>query len=280
MSTGFNDGLNESLQRPLPIGARAGLFLDDSATARPERIQGWATSPAAEESLQDISYLDRLRNLVEEKSLLKHPLYLRWQEGQLTMEELKGYAKEYYVIEKEFSRYLSAIHSRCEQPEMRKALLENLVHEEYGNVTHADLWLKFAEGMGVAPENVRSHIHSDETENLLRIFRKHAFHGSVVCGLSALYSYEKQQPKVAEKKIEGLKAFYNVREQSTVAFFEAHQYYDVRHAETEEACLSELCHDSRTQEQSLEAARETLDGLYEFLTGVERRYRPGNVGQA
>lgn len=214
----------------------------------------------------------RLEEKIQKRHLLSHSFYTRWQHGKLSREELQGYAKEYYAFESEFPRFVSAIHSRCEDVKMRQALLENLIHEEQGEENHPELWLRFAEGMGVKREEVKEHFRSDETEHLLRVLRKHSQSGNVIDGIAALYAYERQQPDVARTKIEGLQSFYNVSDENTVSFFKAHQTTDVYHAETEATLLNQLCKTPEDEDRALKAAEETLDALYEFLDGVERRY--------
>jgi pyrroloquinoline-quinone synthase len=216
----------------------------------------------------------RLEEKIQKKHMLSHSLYQRWQCGKLSHEELQGYAREYYSFEKEFPRYLSAIHSNCEDPRMRQLILENLLHEERGDENHRELWLRFAEGMGVGRSEVESHFRSDETEHLLRVFRKHAQSPNIADGLVALYAYERQQPDVARQKIDGLQTFYGVKDESTVSFFRAHQTYDVYHAETEMSCLSDLCQDEASQARALVVAEEVLNALHDFLDGIERRYMP------
>ncbi len=152
-------------------------------------------------------------------------------------------------------------------------LLENLMHEEHGPDNHPELWLRFAEGLGLEREQVKKHFHSDETEQLLRVFRKHVTSSNPIDGIAALYAYERQQPDVARQKIDGLKAFYSVTDEGTVAFFRAHQTYDVFHAETEMEILNRLCQTPEDEERALTAAQEVLDALYDFLDGVERRYQ-------
>lgn len=216
----------------------------------------------------------RLEEKIQKRHMLGHSFYLRWQSGQLSREELVGYAKEYYSFEREFPRFLSAIHSSTEDLEMRQHLLENLIHEEKGEENHPELWLRFAEGVGAPRDEVKAHFRSDETEHLLRVFRKHAFSGNPIDGLAALYAYERQQPDVARQKGDGLKAFYGIEDDATVAFFKAHQTYDVYHAETEISLLDKLCTDEASRARAIRAAEEALDALYDFLDGVERRYKP------
>lgn len=215
----------------------------------------------------------RLEEKIQQCHMLGHTFYTRWQAGQLAKEELQGYAKEYYAFEKEFPRYISALHTKCEDLEMRKALLDNLIHEEHGTENHPELWLRFAEGMGVSREDVKNHFHSDETQHLLRTFRKHAQSENMIDGLAALYAYERQQPDIARQKIDGLKCFYGVTEEETIQFFKAHQKYDVFHSETEIDLLSQLCKTEADEERAVQVAEETLKALYDFLDGVERRYK-------
>ncbi len=210
---------------------------------------------------------------IQNQHMLSHTFYTRWQAGELSRDELRGYAKEYYAFEKEFSRFVSAVHSRTSDLEMRQMLLENLIHEEQGADNHQELWLQFAEGMGAVRSDVQSHFHSDETQHLLRVFRK-LTSSDPVEGLAALYAYERQQPDVARQKIDGLHKFYDVKDDATVAFFRAHQTSDVYHAETEINLLERLCDTDEKKEKALKAASETLEALYEFLSGVERRYSP------
>src|SRR5271169_1228463 len=95
-----------------------------------------------------------LDRMVEERSLLKHPFYLEWTRGTLEPSRLRNYAKQYYRHVEAFPRYLSAIHSRCPDIATRQAILENLIEEERGAENHPELWLRFAEGLGVAREQV------------------------------------------------------------------------------------------------------------------------------
>ena len=49
------------------------------------------------------SFQSVLDATIAAKPLLSHSFYTRWQKGELSMEELRGYAKEYYSFEKEFN---------------------------------------------------------------------------------------------------------------------------------------------------------------------------------
>src|SRR6266481_4100220 len=95
-----------------------------------------------------------LDSRISERSILKHPFYQAWTAGSLSLKRLQNYAVEYYPHVAAFPRYLSAIHSRCADIATRQALLENLIEEERGAENHPELWLRFAEAIGVARERV------------------------------------------------------------------------------------------------------------------------------
>ncbi|MBI3295405.1 MAG: CADD family putative folate metabolism protein [Deltaproteobacteria bacterium] len=215
----------------------------------------------------------KLDAVIASRPLLCHDFYVRWQEGKLAKAELQGYAKEYYSFEKEFPRYISAVHTKMENADHRRALLDNLIHEEAGGENHPELWLQFAEGLGVDRAEVKGHFHSDETEFLLRTYRKFANSSNPIDGLAALYAYEKQQPEVARTKREGLKCFYGLEQPSALAFFKAHEHYDIEHSNTEGDILTQLCQDEAASERAVVVVEETTRALYEFLDGVQRRYQ-------
>lgn len=217
-------------------------------------------------------FMKSLDQAISKLPLLKHSFYVRWQDGQISLSELQGYAKEYYPFEKEFPCFVSAIHSRSDNTALRNSLLQNLIHEENGPANHRELWLQFAEGLGVSREEAEAHFRSDETENLLRTFRKASTSGNPIDGLAALYAYEAQQPEVAATKIEGLIRHYDITSDSALKFFRVHQVYDVEHSATEGKLLESLCRDEASQQRAIQVVAETCRALYEFLDGVERRY--------
>ena len=86
--------------------------------------------------------------IVARHDLLCHPFYQAWTAGKLRAEDLRRYAQEYYHHVAAFPTYLSALHSRLADGELRRSVLRNLCEEEIAGTAHSDLWLDFAEGMG------------------------------------------------------------------------------------------------------------------------------------
>ena len=46
------------------------------------------------------SLIQKIDRIIEERSLLNHPFYQTWSDGELTRDALAGYSKEYYQLVK------------------------------------------------------------------------------------------------------------------------------------------------------------------------------------
>ena len=214
--------------------------------------------------------LDRLQKRIEKKSLLEHPFYQAWQAGHLTLGDLQRYAKQYYFFEAIFPRYLSAIHSRCPDREVRQDILGNLWDEEHGENNHRAMWLDFCSGLGLDRNRVEATDVDAKTQELLDTYNEACNNGDFQQGLAAIYAYEAQVPKVASEKIRGLKDFYLSDQPEAVRFFEVHAALDEDHSDKEARAIA-----SRTDpdnEAAVEIALQgALDAWWGFLDGVEER---------
>ncbi len=216
-------------------------------------------------------YLDKIDNDIAEKHLLKHPFYLAWTRGELSREALADYARQYYHHVAAFPTYLSAVHANCDNQTTRKQLLSNLVDEEAGSPNHPELWLKFAEGLGVSDVAVRSTEKTPETKNLIDTFRSVCGDGSIAEGLAALYAYESQIPAICESKIDGLKKYYGFNNPEHYRYFTVHIVADREHSAAERSMLGAYV-DNHSFEPLRASVNRVLDALWEMLSGVCRRH--------
>jgi pyrroloquinoline-quinone synthase len=216
-------------------------------------------------------YLDLLDADIAAKHLLTHPFYLAWTRGELSKEALADYARQYYHHVAAFPTYLSAVHSRCEDQSARKQLLNNLIDEEAGSPNHPELWLQFANGLGVPYADARKSDKRPETKNLIEIFRSVCGQESTADGLAALYAYESQIPAICESKIDGLKKYYGFTDPKHYEYFSVHIEADREHSAAEQRLLG-----GYVGNQNFETVRASvnrvLDALWEMLSGVCRRH--------
>jgi len=217
------------------------------------------------------NYLDEIDNDIAAKHLLKHPFYLAWTRGQLSKEALTDYARQYYHHVAAFPAYLSSVHAKCNDQATRRQLLINLIDEEAGSPNHPELWLHFAEALGVSQPDAQNAEKLSETKNLIDTFRSVCGDGSTVEGLAALYAYESQIPPICESKIDGLKKHYGFTDPKYYQYFAVHIEADREHSAAERRML-----DAYVNEQNFESIKASmngvLDALWEMLSGVCRRH--------
>ncbi len=207
---------------------------------------------------------------IENNSLLNSKFYQAWSHGELTLDDLRVYAKQYYALETTFPRLLSRIHSACDDARIRRAILNNLNDEEgseEGAVSHPELWLQFAEGLGLTREEVQQAPLYPTTQQCIDTLFELAADPNPAVGLSALYAYESQLPAVSQSKIDGLKRFYGIQDERALQFFEVHKTADVWHSEEERAMIEVL---NLPVHEVSAAAKKSCDALLTFLDGVDQ----------
>ncbi len=217
-------------------------------------------------------FLQALDALIAERHLLQHPFYQLWNEGALTLPVLREYAKEYYLHVHRFPTYLSATHSRCTDLELRQMLLENLLEEERGPDNHPELWIRFAEALGVPREELLTHSYLPQTRLAVELLYELACRAHPAEGLAALYAYESQFPEVAAVKLEGLRRYYGITDERGLAFFTVHIEADLLHRAVLREALAKVCGTPQEQERVLEAASEAADALNFLLDGIYQTY--------
>jgi pyrroloquinoline-quinone synthase len=216
-------------------------------------------------------FLTALEERIARYDLLCHPYYKAWTAGELTRQDLREYASDYYHHVAAFPAYLSALHSRLEDGEPRRALLRNLCEEEIEGRPHSELWLDFAEGMGADRAAVRAREAMPEVKEVIAGFQQVAHEGATAEALAAFYAYESQVPRVAKEKADGLAQRYGA-DSRTCGYFKLHQFADVEHSQVWRELLSaEVSLHPEQAEAALNAAEKAAQSLWHALDGMEAR---------
>lgn len=215
--------------------------------------------------------VEAINERVARQHLLDHPFYQAWSRGELSLDALRDYATQYYHHVAAFPTYLSAVHTQTENSEIRRHILSNLMDEEAGSPNHPELWLQFAESLGLSREQVKKSAQWDATRSLIKTFRDCCGNRGTGAGLASLYAYESQIPAVSEKKIDGLKQFYGFTDPEAYEYFTVHIEADREHAAVEAEQITQLVNDAE-RPAALEAAGEVLAGLYGILSAVCERH--------
>jgi pyrroloquinoline-quinone synthase len=228
------------------------------------------------ETLSQTSFHDDVRRIVADRHLLTHPFYVAWTNGELTLEQLRGYAGQYMHQVLAEPTYLSAVHANTphfasngtSDLSTRQAILQNLVDEELGPRNHPALWKQFAASLGLSEAQLAKAVPLPATRRLIETFANICRNRPYYAGLAALHAFESQVPDIAAVKIDGLKRFYGFENPAGYEFFTVHKDADVVHAATEWELIERAADTPAKRTEVLAATQEACDALWAFLSDV------------
>jgi len=213
-----------------------------------------------------------LDDSIEQKSLLKHRFYQLWSAGSLSMDDLRGYSKEYFQLVKSVPNLVSNVLEQV-TPDLEHAYkhVNTVKHNLEEEKQHVAPWISFAESIGVPINDLYGYECSQKTKdavlNMSELTRR-----SFACGISTLYTFEKQLPEISAKKIEGLVNFYGVQKDNDRAleYFRIHQKVDIEHTKLWQNLLEST--PAPLHETILDAASKSLNCQNMILDGVCETY--------
>jgi pyrroloquinoline-quinone synthase len=209
--------------------------------------------------------------------LLCHPFYKAWAAAELTREDLREYARDYYHHVLAFPGYLAELSARLEESELRRAVLANMADENGMEGTpgepsrsHSDLWLDFVEGMG-ADRDMSAHQPLTEVSDLIEFFHQTAQQATPAEAVAAFYAYESQVPRVAQEKARGLREIYGASDK-TCGYFTLHATADIPHSNIWRQQLAKgLEANPDLADKALAAGEHAAKALWHALDGIDRR---------
>lgn len=221
-------------------------------------------------------FLSQLEERIQKYDLLCHPFYKAWAAGELSREDLRQYAEDYYHHVQAFPGYLAQLGIRLEDGDLRRAVLANMTDENGGESafgepgeSHAEMWLDFVEGMGGRRVTARRPVK--EIRDLVAWFQRIASEGTAEEALAAFYAYESQVPRIAAEKDRGLRDLYGASAK-TRNYFTLHTTADVYHSQVWRKLLEKrIGAHPEAAERALEAAEAAAKTLWTALDGIEAR---------
>jgi len=206
------------------------------------------------------SLTQKIDQIIEERSLLKHPFYQTWSDGKLTREALVGYSKEYYQLVKAVPIFMTQLMDHV--PASMHNELDFNQQEEF---SHISLWERFASGLGVSRKELTNYEGLYKTNHA--ISELHSLMSSFVSGSTAMYALEKEIPKISEIKLQGLAEFYGLTSEDVTEYFKEHMEADIRHTASWQKVIDSVSdHDQEiidAAERSLICQNILLDSCYE-----------------
>lgn len=199
--------------------------------------------------------IQRIDEMIEERSLLKHQFYQMWSAGELTRDALAGYSKEYFQLVKAIPTFMDTVisHAPAESSELTVNRQEELEHIEP--------WKRFASHLGV--HDLDQYEGLSKTKQAVQDLS--LLMDDYVGGSCAMYALEKEIPAISITKLDGLDKFYNITDSDATAYFRLHAEADVRHAATWKNIIESTESGSHldSAQKSLSAQNLLLDSCYE-----------------
>ena len=106
------------------------------------------------------SIIQKIDQIIEERSLLKHPFYEMWSDGKLEFDSLAGYSKEYFQLVKQIPKFMEPLVDSAPD-EMKDELIFNMNEE----TNHIELWRKFAGEMNISREELSNYQGLEKTND-------------------------------------------------------------------------------------------------------------------
>lgn len=196
-------------------------------------------------------------DLIASRSLLKHPFYVAWSKGELTLDHLRVYAKEYFHLVERIPGIVSRIADRVKDKELKAQINENMREEQ----EHVELWKRFGKSLGLTSQDLTSHTPSLKVQNAVRTLEQTAELG-MDDGITAMYALEAELPAIAATKKDGLCRFYGLDSEDAQIYFDEH-LKEEKHLEVWRSFRVDGVVAQAAAEASLSAQNQVLDAVCE-----------------
>jgi len=206
-----------------------------------------------------MNIIKKIDDMIEERSLLKHPFYQMWSDGKLTQESLAGYSKEYFQLVKAVPLFMTPIIEKAQD-----SVVSELISNQQEESDHIKPWINFAGELDISEDELVSYSGTSKTRKAVSDLNElmNTYEG----GACAMYAFEKEIPKISQTKLDGLKEFYGLTNDEATEYFKLHTEADIRHAaswrhifetSTDQSDLIEIA------DKSISAQNLLLDSCYE-----------------
>jgi pyrroloquinoline-quinone synthase len=201
-----------------------------------------------------------LASALEDRRLLTHPFYRRWEAGELTSSELAEYAVHYRAFEAVLPEVLATVVDELmaqAEFEVAELVARNLADELGRPEPHLALFDEFAAALPVAPVASGP---GPAARRLADTYRELA-QRSPAAAIAGLAAYETQAAGIAATKGEGLRRWYGM-DPSGTRFWDVHSSMDADHGDWAVEALALLGADV---DEVAEGARRAADAWWALL---------------
>ena len=207
-----------------------------------------------------MNIIKKIDEMIETRSLLKHPFYQMWSDGKLSQDTLAGYSKEYFQLVKAVPSFMTPIIEKAPD-----SAISELIANQQEESDHVKLWIDFAGEIGVSEGELIQYTGLTKTRKAVSDLNElmNTYEG----GACAMYAFEKEIPKISQTKLDGLAKFYGITSDEATEYFKLHTEADIRHSASWRTILEKSSTDSNNlleiADKSISAQNLLLDSCYE-----------------
>ena len=147
-------------------------------------------------------------------------------------------------------------------------LLENMVEEEGEDLfggkypSHRDLWVQFAEGIGIGRDDILNYEPLPGIRAALEMYVSlvQQSHWAVAIGTGLVF--EGGGPKRMKEERQALEKYYTWIPTSCLDFFRAHEYHDEGHGNMVVDVIKQHCMEEKLQHEMREAVKQRADIMW------------------
>jgi pyrroloquinoline-quinone synthase len=204
---------------------------------------------------------------LRDKNKMMHALF----NGELERDRMKLWAKQLYLLTRTGPRFLSSIHSNCDDFRVASWLVQNL-YEEYGEMSegrdHPSLCRNFGRALGMSVEELEAGPILECTRRFIdyafEVTRtKHYVEALAAIGIALEGVSARGAPMVGE----ALKHHYKMSPKD-IEFFTAHCEMDVDHSEKTLALVVEHADTAELKSRVKRAVKEMTEKTIEWSVAV------------
>ena len=160
-----------------------------------------------------MNLIQKIDQIIEERSLLKHPFYEMWSDGKLTQESLAGYSKEYFQLVKAVPEFMTPIIEKAPN-----SVITELTENQQEESDHIKPWISFAEELGISENELIPYSGLEKTNQAVSDLAE--LMNTFDSGACAMYAFEKEIPKISQTKLDGLSEDHHVPGGKGIIFLE------------------------------------------------------------
>ena len=206
--------------------------------------------------------LTHLDQFIVSKGLLTHYFYeQKWNNGELTKEELAKYAKEYFHLAKAVPGIVSRVKDRAVERGMTEETIKEIDHNIEEETEHIELWKRFAKSLDVSEAELEGYEPHALTKEAVSELEELA-EGSFEDGVTAMYAMELTLPEIAQSKKDGLCKHYDLHSEDAHIYFDEH-LNEEEHFTVWRKIPVEPVRAMQVAKSSLRAQHKVLDGVCE-----------------